>query len=58
MLTFNKASELELEEIYELAGINRKEATGIDAENNREEMIKAYDNSRRHGAYFLEIDLS
>ncbi|MGV3466527.1 MAG: GNAT family N-acetyltransferase [Heyndrickxia sp.] len=52
-IVFDRATEAELIEIYDYAGINRQEATGIIADNNQEEMIKAYENSIHHGAYFL-----
>ena len=52
-LEFGKANDAELEEIFSLAGENREEATGIHADNNKEEMISAYQNSLDHGAYFL-----
>jgi ribosomal protein S18 acetylase RimI-like enzyme len=48
-----RATEEEIAEIYELAGINREEATGIPFENHKEEMIKAYEHSKKFGAYFL-----
>ncbi|MGR3766537.1 N-acetyltransferase family protein [Rossellomorea sp. NS-SX7] len=50
---FGRANEEEIHEIYELAGINREEATGIPFENHKEEMIKAYEHSKKFGAYFL-----
>ena len=49
----SRANEEEIAEIYELAGINREEATGIPFENHKEEMIKAYEHSKKFGAYFL-----
>jgi ribosomal protein S18 acetylase RimI-like enzyme len=52
-LEFKKATEVELEEIYELAGVNRREATGCEAENNREKMIEAYEHSAKYDAYFI-----
>ncbi|WP_043930417.1 GNAT family N-acetyltransferase [Bacillus sp. EB01] len=51
-LTFKTASETELEEIYELAGVNRREATNHVAEDNRQRMIEAYEHSAKYGAYF------
>jgi ribosomal protein S18 acetylase RimI-like enzyme len=54
-LTFDVANEFELEEIFKFAGKNREEATGIKAKQNKEEMIKAYYNSLKHGAYFLVV---
>lgn len=50
---FGRANEEEIHEIYELAGINREEATGIPFESHKEEMIKAYEHSKKFGAYFL-----
>lgn len=50
---YGKATGIELEEIFSLAGVNRAEATGIQADNNKEEMIASYQNSLDHGAYFL-----
>jgi ribosomal protein S18 acetylase RimI-like enzyme len=50
---FKKASEVEIEEIYELAGVNRREATDCQAENNREKMIEAYEHSAKYDAYFV-----
>ncbi|WP_064091671.1 GNAT family N-acetyltransferase [Rossellomorea aquimaris] len=47
------ATEDEIAEIFELAGINREEATGIPYEHHKEEMHKAYEHSIKHGAYFL-----
>lgn len=52
-LQFGKANDDELKQIFSLAGENREEATGIQADNNKEEMISAYQNSLDHGAYFL-----
>lgn len=52
-LIFETATEGHLLEIYELAGLNRAEATGISSNNHQEEMMKAYENSLNHGAYFL-----
>lgn len=52
-IEYGKATELELQEIFGMAGINRAEATGIHADNNKEKMIEAYENSLEHGAYFL-----
>ncbi|MBT2640859.1 GNAT family N-acetyltransferase [Bacillus sp. ISL-41] len=50
---YGKATELELQEIFSMAGVNRAEATGIQADNNKEEMTASYENSLDHGAYFL-----
>ena len=36
-----------------MAGVNRAEATGIQADNPKEEMISTYKDSLEHGAYFL-----
>lgn len=47
------ATEHEIEEIFEMAGINREEATGVPYEHHKEEMQKAYRHSIEHGAYFL-----
>jgi ribosomal protein S18 acetylase RimI-like enzyme len=52
-IEYGKATQSELEEIFSLAGVNRAEATGIQADNNKEEMIASYENSLDHGAYFL-----
>jgi ribosomal protein S18 acetylase RimI-like enzyme len=52
-LEFKKASEVEIEEIYELAGVNRREATNCHAEDNRERMIEAYEHSAKYNAYFV-----
>lgn len=52
-LAFKKASEVEIEEIYELAGVNRREATNCNAEDNRERMIEAYEHSAKYNAYFV-----
>jgi ribosomal protein S18 acetylase RimI-like enzyme len=52
-IEYGRANERELEEIYSMAGVNRTEATGIQADNNKEEMIASYENSMDHGAYFL-----
>ncbi|MGA9226121.1 MAG: GNAT family N-acetyltransferase [Mesobacillus sp.] len=52
-LEYGKATDSEMDEIFSLAGVNRAEATGIQADNNQEEMIDSYQNSLEHGAYFL-----
>jgi GNAT superfamily N-acetyltransferase len=52
-MEFREATEVELEEIYELAGDNRREAVNIDAEDNRQKMIESYEHSLKHNAYFL-----
>jgi len=52
-IVFDRETEAELIEIYDYAGLNRQEATGITADNHQEEMIKAYENSIHHGAYFI-----
>ncbi|AST90982.1 MULTISPECIES: GNAT family N-acetyltransferase [Sutcliffiella] len=52
-LQFKEATEAEIEEIYELAGENRKEATNHDSEDNRQKMIEAYEHSAKYNAYFL-----
>ncbi|KAA0549539.1 GNAT family N-acetyltransferase [Bacillus sp. BGMRC 2118] len=53
ILHFKKASDIEISEIYELAGINRLEATNFKADDNQQKMIEAYEHSIKHGAYFL-----
>lgn len=57
-LIFDKANKIELNEIFRYAGENRREATGIEADNNQEEMMNAYKNSIKHGAYFLVARLN
>lgn len=52
-IEYGKATELELQEIFSMAGTNREEATGIHAENNSEEMIASYMDSLENGAYFI-----
>jgi ribosomal protein S18 acetylase RimI-like enzyme len=52
-LAFKRASEDELEVIYELAGENRREATNHISDDNRQKMIETYEHSTRYGAYFL-----
>ncbi|MED4017681.1 GNAT family N-acetyltransferase [Sutcliffiella cohnii] len=52
-LQFKEATEAEIEEIYELAGENRKEATNYDSEDNKQKMIEAYEHSAKYNAYFL-----
>lgn len=52
-IEYGKATQSEMEEIFSLAGMNRVEATGIQADNNKDEMIASYENSLDHGAYFL-----
>lgn len=52
-LQFKEATEAEIEEIYELAGVNRKEATNHDSEDNKQKMIEAYEHSAKYNAYFL-----
>jgi ribosomal protein S18 acetylase RimI-like enzyme len=52
-IEYGKATESELEEIFNMAGANRTEATGIQADNNKEEMVASYVNSLENGAYFL-----
>ncbi|MDX8346243.1 GNAT family N-acetyltransferase [Rossellomorea sp. YZS02] len=47
------ATDIEVEEIFEMAGLNREEATGVPYEKHKEEMQKAYRHSIEHGAYFL-----
>jgi ribosomal protein S18 acetylase RimI-like enzyme len=44
-LRYELANEQDKEEIYELAGINREEATGFKSENGREKMIEEYEHS-------------
>jgi len=50
---YGKATELELQEIFSMAGVNRAEATGIQADDNKDKMIASYKDSLNHGAYFL-----
>lgn len=50
---YGKATELELQEIFSMAGVNRAEATGIQADDNKDKMIASYKDSLDHGAYFL-----
>lgn len=52
-IEYGRATQSELEEIFSMAGVNRSEATGIQADNNKEEMIASYEFSLDHGAYFL-----
>ncbi len=52
-VTIGVATEEEVAEIFELAGINREEATGVSYDHHKEEMHKAYEHSIKHGAYFL-----
>jgi ribosomal protein S18 acetylase RimI-like enzyme len=52
-LQFKIASEAEIEEIYELAGENRREATNHDSDDNRQKMIEAYEHSAKYNAYFV-----
>ncbi|MCA1057038.1 GNAT family N-acetyltransferase [Rossellomorea aquimaris] len=52
-MTVGRATEAEVDEIYDLAGVNREEAVGIPYEHHKEEMIRAYEHSRNFGAYFL-----
>ncbi|MFT9596766.1 GNAT family N-acetyltransferase [Mesobacillus sp.] len=52
-IEYGKATESEMREIFGMAGVNRTEATGIQADNNKEEMIASYVNSLEQGAYFL-----
>jgi ribosomal protein S18 acetylase RimI-like enzyme len=52
-LQFKIATDKEMEEIYELAGVNRKEATNHDSEDNKEKMIEAYEHSAKYDAYFV-----
>ncbi|MCK6258894.1 GNAT family N-acetyltransferase [Fictibacillus sp. KIGAM418] len=52
-LEFKRASDMEMEEIYELAGENRREATGSQSEDNRQKMIEAYEHSAKFDAYFV-----
>ena len=52
-IEYGKANGPELQEIFSMAGVNRAEATGIQADNHKEEMISAYKDSLEHGAYFL-----
>ena len=52
-IEYGKAIEPEMREIFNIAGVNRAEATGIQADNHKEEMISAYKDSLEHGAYFL-----
>lgn len=52
-IEYGKATGPELQEIFSMAGVNRAEATGIQADNHKEEMISTYKDSLEHGAYFL-----
>jgi ribosomal protein S18 acetylase RimI-like enzyme len=52
-LSFKVASETEISEIYELAGVNRKEATNHDSDDNKQKMIEAYEHSAKYNAYFV-----
>ena len=52
-LTFKLAESDELEEIYELAGENRREATNHVSDDNKEKMIEAYEHSAKYQAYFV-----
>ncbi|MED1201632.1 GNAT family N-acetyltransferase [Heyndrickxia acidicola] len=52
-LQFKKATEIEIKEIYEFAGINRKEATNYYSEDNKQKMIEAYQHSAKYNAYFI-----
>ncbi|WP_214763946.1 GNAT family N-acetyltransferase [Exiguobacterium sp. s141] len=52
-LTFQRATESQLTEIYSLAGVNREEATNHVSADSREKMIGAYEHSAKFGAYFL-----
>src|SRR4051812_24281761 len=52
-LSFKMASETEIKEIYELAGENRKEATGQNSDDNKRKMIEAYEHSAKYNAYFV-----
>jgi ribosomal protein S18 acetylase RimI-like enzyme len=52
-LSFKVATETEINEIYELAGENRKEATGHDSDDNRQKMIEVYEHSAKYNAYFV-----
>ncbi|MRX71123.1 GNAT family N-acetyltransferase [Bacillus lacus] len=51
--TFKRADEAQIQEIYELAGENRREATNHVSDDNRQKMIEAYEHSAKHSAYFL-----
>ncbi|MGG4487935.1 GNAT family N-acetyltransferase [Metabacillus idriensis] len=52
-VTFKLAESAELEEIYELAGENRREATNHVSDDNKEKMIEAYEHSAKYQAYFV-----
>jgi ribosomal protein S18 acetylase RimI-like enzyme len=52
-MEYGVANGDELQEIFRMAGVNRAEATGIQADNHKEEMISSYKNSLENGAYFL-----
>jgi ribosomal protein S18 acetylase RimI-like enzyme len=52
-IEYGKATESELDEIFSMAGVNRAEATGIQADDNKDKMIASYKDSLDHGAYFL-----
>ncbi|WP_174727982.1 GNAT family N-acetyltransferase [Mesobacillus harenae] len=47
------AGEIERDEIFDYAGINREEATGTASPDSRINMIEAYEHSLKHDAYFL-----
>ncbi|WNF23779.1 GNAT family N-acetyltransferase [Mesobacillus jeotgali] len=52
-IEYGKANGPELQEIFSMAGVNRSEATRIQADDNKEKMIASYKDSLEHGAYFL-----
>jgi ribosomal protein S18 acetylase RimI-like enzyme len=52
-MEFMRATDVEMDEIYELAGENRREAANIDGDDNRHKMIETYEHSLKHNAYFL-----
>ncbi|WP_409295048.1 GNAT family N-acetyltransferase [Peribacillus sp. SCS-26] len=52
-LSFKRATEKEQSEIYDIAGENRREATGFDSSDSREKMIEAYEHSKKYDAYFV-----
>lgn len=56
-LLFKIASEKEIKGIYDLAGENRREATGYESENHKQKMIEAYEHSAKYNAYFLCLSI-
>lgn len=52
-IEYGIANGPELQEIFSMAGVNRSEATRIQADDNKDKMIASYKDSLEHGAYFL-----